>query len=32
MKELEEESRHLKRMYIKEKRKAEIASEYLARK
>ncbi len=32
MKELEEENRRLKKMYIKEKLKAEIATEYLAKK
>ncbi len=32
MKELEEENRRLKKMYIEEKLKAEIATEYLAKK
>ena len=32
MKELEEENRRLKKMYIEEKLKAEIANEYLAKK
>jgi putative transposase len=32
MKELEEESRRLKKMYTEEKLKAEIATEYLAKK
>ena len=32
MKELEEENRRLKKMYIEEKLKAEIAAEYLAKK
>ena len=32
MKELEEENRHLKKMYLEEKLKAEIANEYLAKK
>jgi putative transposase len=32
MKELEEENRRLKKMYIEEKLKAEIAVEYLAKK
>ena len=32
MKELEEESRRLKKMYLEEKLKAEIAAEYLAKK
>lgn len=32
MKELEEENRRLKKMYVKEKLKAEIAAEYLAKK
>ena len=31
-KELEEENRRLKKMYIEEKLKAEIAAEYLAKK
>ena len=31
-KELEEENRRLKKMYIEEKLKAEIATEYLAKK
>jgi putative transposase len=32
MKELEEENRRLKKLYIEEKLKAEIATEYLAKK
>ena len=32
MKELEEENRRLKKMYVEEKLKAEIAAEYLAKK
>ena len=32
MKELEEENRRLRKMYIEEKLKAEIAAEYLAKK
>ena len=32
MKELEEESRRLKKMYIEEKLKAEIAAEYIGKK
>ena len=32
MKELEEENRLLKKMYVEEKLKAEIAAEYLAKK
>ena len=32
MKELEEENRRLKKMYVEEKLKAEIATEYLAKK
>lgn len=32
MKELEEENRRLKKMYIEEKLKAKIAAEYLAKK
>lgn len=32
LKELEEENRRLKKMYIEEKLKAEIATEYLAKK
>ena len=32
LKELEEENRRLKKMYIEEKLKAEIAAEYLAKK
>ncbi len=32
LKELEEESRRLKKIYIEEKLKAEIATEYLAKK
>jgi putative transposase len=32
MKELEEENRRLKKMYIEEKLKAEIATEYLSKK
>ncbi len=32
MKELEEENRRLKKMYIEDKLKAEIATEYLAKK
>ena len=32
MKELEEDNRRLKKMYIEEKLKAEIATEYLAQK
>ena len=32
MKELEEENRRLKKMYVEEKLKAEIANEYLAKK
>jgi putative transposase len=32
MKELEEENRRLKKMYIEEKLKAEIAAKYLAKK
>ena len=32
IKELEEENRRLKKMYIEEKLKAEIAAEYLAKK
>lgn len=32
MKELEEENRRLRKMYIEEKLKAEIATEYLAKK
>ena len=32
MKELEEENRRLKKMYVEEKLKAEIAGEYLAKK
>ena len=32
LKALEEENRHLKKMYIEEKLKAEIAAEYLAKK
>jgi putative transposase len=32
MKELEEENRRLKKMYIEEKLNAEIAAEYLAKK
>lgn len=32
MKELEEENRRLKKMYIEERLKAEIATEYLAKK
>ena len=32
MKELEEENRRLKKMYIEEKLKAEIATEYVAKK
>ena len=32
MKELEDENRRLKKMYLEEKLKAEIASEYLAKK
>ena len=32
MKELEEENRRLKKMYVEEKLKAEIAAEYLANK
>jgi putative transposase len=32
MKELEEENRRLKKMYIEEKLKAQIATEYLAKK
>ena len=32
MKELEEENRRLKKLYIEEKLKAEIAAEYLAKK
>ena len=31
MKELEEENRRLKKMYVEEKLKAEIATEYLAK-
>ena len=32
LKELEEENRRLRRMYVEEKLKAEIATEYLAKK
>lgn len=32
MKELEDENRRLKKMYLEEKLKAEIANEYLAKK
>jgi putative transposase len=32
MKELEDENRRLKKMYVEEKLKAEIATEYLAKK
>ena len=32
MKELEEENRRLRKMYVEEKLKAEIATEYLAKK
>jgi putative transposase len=32
MKELEEENRRLKKMYVEEKLKAEITTEYLAKK
>ena len=32
MKELEEENRRLRKMYVEEKLKAEIAAEYLAKK
>ena len=32
MKELEEENRRLKKMYLEERLKAEIAAEYLAKK
>ena len=32
MKELEEENRRLKKMYLEEKLKAEIANEYLTKK
>ena len=32
MKELEEENRRLKKLYVEEKLKAEIAAEYLAKK
>ena len=32
MKELEDESRRLKKMYLEEKVKAEITNEYLAKK
>ena len=32
MKELEEENRRLRKMYVEEKLKAEIATEYLATK
>ena len=32
MKELEDENRRLKKMYLEEKLKAEIASEYLTKK
>lgn len=32
MKELEDENRRLKKMYLEEKLKAEVASEYLAKK